>query len=156
MNGTRVHVPVSRDAYPAARVTYLLKRLELAVRSEIEGMMRPLGLTTPQYTALSVLARHPGLSSAQLARRSFVSPQAANEIVAAMERKGLIVRHADVRNRRILRISLTEAGEAAVRAGEELIDTMEDRMFTGLRAAEVEMFRSTLEVCLSTFRPDRP
>jgi DNA-binding MarR family transcriptional regulator len=139
------------DTQTAPRATYLVKRLELAVRGEIERLMRPLGLTTHQYTALSVLARHPGLSSAQLARRSFISPQAANEIVSMMERKGLVVREADPRNRRILRMSLTDAGEVALRAGDELVDELEDRMFARLRHAEVEMFRSTLEMCLSEF-----
>jgi DNA-binding MarR family transcriptional regulator len=139
------------DTPTAPRATYLVKRLELAVRGEIERLMRPLGLTTHQYTALSVLARHPGLSSAQLARRSFISPQAANEIVSMMERKGLVVREADPRNRRILRMSLTDAGEVALRAGDELVDELEDRMFARLRHAEVEMFRSTLEMCLSEF-----
>jgi DNA-binding MarR family transcriptional regulator len=139
------------DTRTAPRATYLVKRLELAVRGEIESLMRPLGLTTHQYTALSVLARHPGLSSAQLARRSFISPQAANEIVSMMERKGLVVREADPRNRRILRMSLTDAGEVALRAGDELVDELEDRMFARLRHAEVERFRSTLEMCLSEF-----
>jgi DNA-binding MarR family transcriptional regulator len=139
------------ETQTAPRVTYLVKRLELAVRGEIERLMRPLGLTTHQYTALSVLARHPGLSSAQLARRSFISPQAANEIVAMMERKGLVVREADPRNRRILRMSLTDAGEAVLRAGDGLVDELESRMFARLRHAEVEMFRSTLEVCLNEF-----
>jgi DNA-binding MarR family transcriptional regulator len=139
--------PASDQSAP--RVTYLVKRLELAVRGEIESLMRPLGLTTHQYTALSVLARHPGLSSAQLARRSFVSPQAANSIVGTMERKGLIVREADPLNRRILRMSLTEAGEKVLQAGDQLLDELEDRMFTGLRSAEIGRFTVMLESCLN-------
>ena len=52
-----------------ARVTYLAKRLESAVRRDLDAAMQAQGLTTPQYAALSILRRHPGLSSAQLARR---------------------------------------------------------------------------------------
>jgi len=148
MNQLRSVTDPPQHTHAEPRPTYLVKRLELAVRGEIESLMRPLGLTTHQYTALSVLARHPGLSSAQLARRTFISPQAANEIVALMEHKGFVVRAADPRNRRILRMSLTEAGVIAVRAGDELVAEMEGRMFAGLRPAEVEMFRSILEMCL--------
>lgn len=156
MNRPDVLTTLLPASQPGPRATYLVKRLELAIRGEIERLMRPMGLTTHQYTALSVLARHPGLSSAQLSRRSFVSPQAANEIVAALERKGLITREADPRNRRILRMSLTEVGELAVRTGDQLVDEMEHRMFAGLRSAEVGFFRSTLEACLNNFTDSDP
>src|ERR1700761_9696036 len=93
-------------AYPP-RTTYLVKQLELAIRAGMDTITGEFGVTALQYTALSVLARHPGLSSAQMARRSFVSPQAGNEMVSILERKGLVVRTPDPRNRHIRRINLT-------------------------------------------------
>jgi len=66
------------------RVSYLVKELERALRTRIDEVLQPLALTAVQYTALSVLSLHAGMSSAQLARRSFVSPQAANEMVGAL------------------------------------------------------------------------
>src|SRR6185437_12133584 len=52
---------------------YVVKQVELAVRSRLDDLLRPAGLTVLQYTALTVLERHPDLSSAQLARNSFVT-----------------------------------------------------------------------------------
>ena len=53
------------------RISYIVARLERAVRNEIAERARPYGLTTLQYTTLSVLKRHGApLSNAQLARRS--------------------------------------------------------------------------------------
>ena len=46
---------------------YLVKQVELAVRSHLDNLLRPAGLTALQYTALTVLERHRDMSAAQLA-----------------------------------------------------------------------------------------
>lgn len=89
---------------------YLVKQLELAIRSFMDEALRPFGLTTFQYTALTVLQHRGELSSAQLARRSFVRPQTMHEIVRAMEERGLIERAHAPGNRRIMEARLTREG----------------------------------------------
>lgn len=106
------------------------------------------GVTSLQYTALSVLARHPGLSAAQMAQRSFVSPQAGNEMVKILERKGLITRTPDARNRHIRRINLTSAGEALLIRCDVLIDRLETRMLDPLPPADVNTLREALDACM--------
>jgi DNA-binding MarR family transcriptional regulator len=141
--GSRVEVD------PPVQTTYLVKQLELAIRKNIDGSIRRYGLTTPQYTALTVLARHPGLSSAQLARRSFVTPQAANEMVAALERKGLIERHADARNHRVLEMFLTEVGGRTLELCGTAVLELEGRMMASLPLDEAARFRRSLQACLA-------
>jgi len=82
---------------------YLVKRVELAVRARIEEIVRPAGLTTNQYTALTVLERHDDMSSAQLARLSFVTAQSMADVITSLEGRGLIERHRDRADRRRLR-----------------------------------------------------
>jgi len=130
------------------RLTYLVKRLEMAERARLEEVLRPLGVTVHQYTALSILERRDGLSSAQLARRHFVTAQAMNQMVAAMERDGLIVRQPDPMNRKILRVSLTERGWDVLRACHEGAEDLERRMLAALTPAQIAAFRSALEVSL--------
>ena len=84
----------------------------MAERARMEEVLRPLGVTLHQYTALSILERREGLSSAQLARRHVVTPQAMHQLIASMERDRLIERRPDAANRRILRAWLTEHGAA--------------------------------------------
>ena len=50
--------------------------------------MKPYGLTTLQYTTLSVLGRRGELSNAQLARRAYMTPQSMSEVIDALEKKG--------------------------------------------------------------------
>ena len=66
-----------------------------------------MGLTALQYTALTALQRHPGMSGAQLSRRSFVSAQAGSEMIATFKRKGYIQRRPHPDSRRILQIELS-------------------------------------------------
>ena len=60
---------------------YLIKQVELAVRQALDDVVATADLTTLQYTALTVLERHPGITSAELARNSFVRAQSMAEMV---------------------------------------------------------------------------
>jgi DNA-binding MarR family transcriptional regulator len=131
------------------RLTYLVKRLEMAERARMDEVLRPLGVTLHQYTALSILERREGLSSAQLARRTYVTPQAMHQLVASMERDRLIERRPDGENRRILRAWLTEHGAEVLRACHDVVDELETRMLSALSLAEAAVFERALEQCLA-------
>ena len=94
---------------PAPRLLYLVKQLESAIRARMDVALRPRRITVPQYTALTVLEQHDDMSAAQLARHTFVTAQAMEGVVGALQSAGLIVRHRDPENRRRLVISLTGA-----------------------------------------------
>jgi DNA-binding MarR family transcriptional regulator len=132
------------------RTTYLVKQLELAIRVGMDAIAGEFGVTALQYTALSVLVRHPGLSATQMARRSFVSAQAGNEMVGILERKGLITRTPDSYNRHIKRINLTPAGREVLSQCEVRIDVLEARMLEALAPADVEALRKALAACVQS------
>jgi DNA-binding MarR family transcriptional regulator len=132
----------------AVRTTYLVKQLERAVRREIDRGLRGFGLSALQYTALSVLERHPGMSGAQLSRRSFVSPQAGNQMIATLERKGLICRQPTAENRRVLGVFLAEDGRALLRACDAVVSGVEARMIAALSSEDVARLRDVLRACL--------
>jgi len=135
------------------RLSYLIKQVELAIRADMDARARAQGLTALQYTALTVLARQPGMSGAQLSRRSFVSPQAGSEMVAHLERKGLITRAPDPDNRRVLRISLTEEGLQTVHECDAWMDEIESRLLAGLSPTRISALRATLSACERNLHP---
>ena len=49
-----------REEVGEARISYVIARLERAVRAAINERVSPYGLTTLQYTTLSVLGRRGG------------------------------------------------------------------------------------------------
>ena len=140
------------EEHPVAspRTTYLVKQLELAIRAEMDAIAGEFGVTALQYTALSVLARHPGLSAAQMARRSFVSAQAGNEMVAILERKSLVTRTPDASNRHIKRINLTSAGHAVLSRCDAQIDELENKMLNAMAPADIEVLRKALAACVQS------
>ncbi|MFI7583456.1 MarR family winged helix-turn-helix transcriptional regulator [Kocuria sp. M1N1S27] len=138
------------------RVTYLVKRLESAVRRDMDAVLQEQGLTTPQYAALSILRRSPGLSSAQLARRAFVTAQSMQVMVAAFVRHGFVQRQSDADNQRILRNYLTETGEAVLARSQEAADQLEQRMVEGLSEEQVRCLRDAMDACVRNLSAGRP
>jgi DNA-binding MarR family transcriptional regulator len=137
-------------AAPAASepmLLYLLKQVELAVRSHLDNLLRPAGLTALQYTALTVLERHPDMSAAQLARNSFVTAQSMADMITALEGRGLIERHRDQADRRRLVVALTAAGRELLDLYRDQVAALEKRMLAGLGSGEVAGLRHCLHVC---------
>ena len=132
----------------APRISYVIARLERAVRREIEERVGPFGLTTLQYTALSVLHARTGLSNAQLARRSYLTPQTMNEVIAALQEKGLVTKSPDPNHGRILRIEPTAAGERVLAQCDLAVAGLEEQMMSELSEAERERLRFMLTSCV--------
>jgi DNA-binding MarR family transcriptional regulator len=137
-------------------VSYLIATIARAISRELAAVRRP-GIAGPQVAPLLALRREPGLSNAQLARRSYVTPQSMNDVVIALEQEGLIRRTPDGGNRRILRAYLTPAGRKFLAQWDKAIDQMEDRLFEGFTADELETLTVDLERCAENMglRPGR-
>lgn len=126
---------------------YEVKQVELAVRSLMDEVLRPAGVTTLQYTALTVLARREGVTSAELARNSFVTAQTMTDMVAALERRELIVRAQDPAHGRRLLISLSDKGRAFLEEHAATVAAIEDRMVSGLSTGERTALHDMLNRC---------
>jgi len=74
-----------------------------------------LGMTTPQFTVLTMVAAYPGLSGADLARLTALTPQTINVIVRNLARDGAIAKTAHATHGRILRLHATAKGEALLK-----------------------------------------
>jgi DNA-binding MarR family transcriptional regulator len=134
---------------------YLVKQVELAARARLDDIFRPIGLTALQYTALTVLERHDDMSSAQLARHSFVTAQSMADMIASLEARALIERHRDHADRRRLVVGLTAAGRALLDRYRAEVQALEDGMLAGLAADDVAALRQALGSCranLATLR----
>ncbi|MGN9837083.1 MarR family winged helix-turn-helix transcriptional regulator [Nonomuraea sp. H19] len=141
---------------PRPSLLYVVKQIELAARSRMDELLKPAGITALQYTALTVLRRRDGLSSAQLARNSFVTAQSMADMITSLERRGLISRRRDPANRRALLISLTDAGHELLTAYDEEMDALEARMLSGLtqpQRRDLETYLNRCRTALSDLPP---
>jgi DNA-binding MarR family transcriptional regulator len=133
---------------------YLMKQVELAVRSRLDDMFRPVGLTALQYTALTVLERHPNLTSAELARNSFVTAQTMSDMVAALQERGLVERHRDPADRRRLVLSVTSDARRLLGRYRGRVAALEAQMLDGLSAAQAQQLRRALVSCRNALAGD--
>ena len=118
------------------RVSYQVGRLDRLLRRSLGHALEPHGLSLADYTTLSVLRDRAGLSNAQLARRSLVTPQTMNEVLARLEARRLVRRRADPGHGRIRLAELTAAGEKLLRAADAAVDDVERRMLGALSSDE--------------------
>lgn len=126
---------------------YLIKQLELAVRSRLDDVVSAHGLTTQQYTALTVLERHPGLTSAELARNSFVRSQTMAQMITVLDERGFLARHRDPESKRQYLLSLTAEGQGALDTLREEVAGIERQMVADLDDDDRSTLRRALRSC---------
>jgi len=146
---------VSRSAPKAApadanrpRVTYLIGRLDRALRRRMGEALGPFNLSVNQYTTLSVLHTRGNLSNAQLAQRAFISPQSMNEVMQSLEALKFVTRQTDPSHARIVQLGLTPRGIEVVRQCDSAIKHLEQSMLARLSLTEREALRDGLLGCV--------
>ncbi|MFW3168822.1 MarR family winged helix-turn-helix transcriptional regulator [Geodermatophilus sp. CPCC 206100] len=126
---------------------YLVKQLEQAVRARLDEVLRPAAITPLQYTALTVLERSADLSTAELARNSFVTDQSAADLIAVLEDRGLLSRVVDPRDRRRRVLRLTERGRELLDRYRDEVDRLESRMVAPLTPVQADDLRRYVVLC---------
>ncbi len=148
--------PTGVEPGSRARVSYLVYRVERRLRARLDQAVRAHGITTTEYVTLSVLRQRDGMSSAELARWAFVTPQAMNLVVSALEKRGLVRRRPDPAHGRVLRTSVTARGLTALERCDRSMDVIEADMLQGLQSDELELLRSMLASCAHSLEATRP
>jgi DNA-binding MarR family transcriptional regulator len=148
----REEAELDRRVQMRPRSMYLLNQANQAIRTQLEQELRVIGLTGIQYTVLSIVAARDGISSAELSRRFFVTPQTMNEIVTALERRDLLQREQSAQSRRILTARLTEAGRSLLIDADVIADRIERGAFRHLSDQDFVELRRILGGLLVALR----
>ncbi|WP_235733244.1 MarR family winged helix-turn-helix transcriptional regulator [Mycolicibacterium neoaurum] len=135
---------------PNPSLLYAVKQVELGIRSHMETLLRPYGITALQFTALTVLQHSSGLSAADLARRSFVTAQSMGEMVETLQRQDLVSRLPDPNHRRRMLMSLTDRGHRLLAECSADVNDLEATMVAKLNWRQRQTLRAYLESCRSS------
>jgi DNA-binding MarR family transcriptional regulator len=122
----------------------VLKRAEQALLRAKSDALKPIGLTLPQYVALSELDAQPGITAAALARACLVTPQAMMVALKAMHEQDLVSRSAHPRHATVLEIRLTDVGREALDAARTALRPIEQRVNDALSSDELNTLRELL------------
>jgi DNA-binding MarR family transcriptional regulator len=126
------------------RSGFLLRQAWQAFGRAMDAALRAHGLTPAQYGALSVLARDPGVSGADLARGSNTTPQAMNGVLATLEREGLVERTPHPTHGRILQVTLTSKGTRRLEAAHPAVRGLESAIEEEFTRDEIEAVKRWL------------
>lgn len=123
-------------------LTYLIKQIELGLRRPFIAAVEAYGLSASQFTALTVLARLPGITSSELARRSFVRAQTMAQTISGLLDAELVRREEDPEHGRRILLYITPAGEERLDSMRDDVQAIEDRLtsaMTDSQAADLEL-----------------
>ncbi|MGI4861380.1 MAG: MarR family winged helix-turn-helix transcriptional regulator [Janthinobacterium lividum] len=134
------------------RLSYVVGSLDKILRRRMTDALAPCGLTLAQFTAMSVLEARGQASNAQLAERSFITPQSANEVMNVMATRGWITRVADPTHGRILLLQLTDSGRDVLRQCQQAVMEIEQKMLAGVPAEDVAAAQNCLEMFVRNLR----
>lgn len=115
---------------------YLLKEASSALRTAMEAVLRPLGMTVTHYSCLELLAQRPGLSNSELARGAFVTRQSMNVLLQTLERDGFVTRPSEAPVGKVLPTQLTPLGRQSLETATAAVRSVEVRMLAGMTDAE--------------------
>ena len=112
---------------------FLLYRVMAALRPQVAAELKPLGLGLPEFVCMRILAEHPGLTSAELARGTNVSAQAMNQVLHALEDRGVLTRLASTTAGRAMPAQLTRRGKVLLKHADAAVKMADQRIFSRLR-----------------------
>jgi DNA-binding MarR family transcriptional regulator len=130
-------------------LAYLLRQGAGAVRLRLERALADLGLTYPQFLALTMLDSYPGASGADIARLALLTPQTVHGIVTNLERAALVVRAAHPVHGRVQTLALTPGGRTLLLRCKKRAVDLDASLSVGLSRKDEKIIRRWL-VALAT------
>ncbi len=127
----------------------------MAVRAAMEKALADLDITPPQFSVLTMIVAYPGISGAELARLTFLTPQTINVIVGNLEKGGAVAKSAHAVHGRILQLAATSRGKALLNRCRERVQEVEEKL-AGLAGRDEErIVRQWLSTVAETLAGDR-
>jgi DNA-binding MarR family transcriptional regulator len=123
---------------------FLLYRVMASLRPQVAAELKPLELGLPEFVCMRILASSPGLTSAELARGTNVSAQAANQVLRALEDRGALSRPAVTPAGRAMPARLTRQGKALLKRADVAVHRAEQRILTRLSDEQQSQLKELL------------
>jgi DNA-binding MarR family transcriptional regulator len=119
---------------------YLISRVSLAVTSALKKEFIKSGVEQFKPTYLCVMMslwEKDGLKVIELGKKAGLEPSSMTGLLDRMERDGLVSRTMDPRDRRVLRIYLTESGQNVCGPVLKVVDDVLADVFAGISKEDI-------------------
>lgn len=109
--------------------------------ARVRTLLEALGLYRGQPSVLHALWEEEGLTHTELARHLGVQPATITKMIQRMEKAGFVERRPDLRDQRVSRVYLTEAGHAVRTEVQQVWRALEKEAFAGFTQEECLLLR---------------
>ncbi|MBF4588913.1 MarR family winged helix-turn-helix transcriptional regulator [Curtobacterium sp. VKM Ac-1395] len=138
---------------PTGRFGYLLWQAAHLVGRVMVEALQPVELTVAQLGVLSYTAQEPGISSAELARRLFITPQSVHTAVKPLVERALLERRPHPVNRKVIGVFLTPDGIDVADQATELLDIANKQLLADFTPDAAADLRQALRRVMVTANP---
>ena len=125
-----------------------------AVHAAYAPLLRPFGLTYPQYLVLASLNTQDARTVGQLGGELRLDTNTLTPLLKRMETLGWLIRSRDPKDERQVRLSLTEAGRTLADRASGVPRAFAEK--TGLHLTDIADLRDILAALRDRLKPARP
>jgi len=143
---TQMSSPVPPAPISGLPIETLILVTGRALRRAYDASLNTLGLSMREGALLRAVYEEGTLTQRQLADRLFIGRAGAGQIIDRVEERGLVRRDADPIDRRVWRISLTEAGLALASRFPEAYASIRNELRAGLTLADRDRLEEALSI----------
>jgi len=122
----------------------LIWAVDHALQRRSKSMAATLGITGPQRLVIRIIGRFPGMHARQLVDILHLHPSSLTALLKRLERRGLIRRRPDGRDRRRWLLGLTRQGRTLNRETPGTIEAAVQRMLKTTTRHDLDVTRAVL------------
>ena len=148
---------MTEDAPPLGRTLDFMRTLwtiQNGLQAASKRMEATLGITGPQRVALRVIGRCPGISAKRLAHILQLHASTVTGVLGRLEQRKLIIRRADPRDGRGIRLFTTAAGRELTRSAAGTVEASVQRALRQIAPADLAVARGVLETLATAVRDE--
>ncbi|MEP9403884.1 MarR family winged helix-turn-helix transcriptional regulator [Sphingomonas silueang] len=123
---------------PLAHPGHYFSRISRTLTRIGDARLKAIGFATAQLPVLTALKDGEAISQTELARWAKVEQPTMAQMLARMERDGIVKRETDPNDRRSSLVSLTDEAKGRLAAGRDILRQGNADMTKGLSKAEVD------------------
>ncbi len=130
---------------PDVRIIHALRRLMRALEINSRRLAAETGVTSAQLSCMKMLDLKDVDTATEVARRVHLSPSTVVGILDRLEDRNYLTRQRDGRDRRVVRVNLTDEGRTLVRNTPHPVRNLLELQRNGLSEADATSIADSLE-----------
>jgi DNA-binding MarR family transcriptional regulator len=130
-------------------VGYLIKRVRMVFSAAVDREMAEYDISYDQWGIVLTIAKGRGETAAELSREMCCDTGSMTRMIDRLEAKGMVKRTRSEDDRRIVRLALTESGQALADRLPEVMVRVLNRHLAGFSPEEVDLLKNLLKRILA-------